>query len=46
MAQLTQQRTQEIIPRMVEVQKEMAERLRAASAPAAAETPSPQPSAH
>ncbi|HUO18828.1 MAG TPA: DUF2059 domain-containing protein [Steroidobacteraceae bacterium] len=46
MAQLTQQRMQEIIPKIVEVQKDMAEHLRAASSGAAAQTPSPQPSAH
>jgi hypothetical protein len=46
MAQLTQQRLRDLIPKMVEVQKEMAERLRTAGSGSAADSSSPQSPAH
>jgi uncharacterized protein len=46
MTQLTQQRVQDVIPKVVAAQKEMGERLRAASSTGAAQAPADQPAAH
>jgi uncharacterized protein len=44
--QLTQQRVQDVIPKVVAAQKEMGERLRAASSNAPAQAAADQPAAH
>jgi len=45
-SQLTQQRMQDVIPKIIEAQKEMAQRLKATSATVSSEAPAAQPAPH